>query len=73
MAVTLIATPYVFAYDDRAAIAISDRLPRKRQILLALFGTVFAVLVTFADRPVGSTFEACGPVVMITVLGVVLR
>ena len=84
-AATLIATPYAFAYD-LAAIAIpiaflaSDQircglLRGEQTILLALFGTALAVLVIFADRPVGTTFGSVplGPVVMITLLGVALR
>jgi arabinofuranan 3-O-arabinosyltransferase len=84
-AATLIATPYAFAYD-LAVIAIpiaflaSDQircglLKGEQTILLALFGTVLAVLVIFADRPVGTTFGSVplGPVVIITVLGVVWR
>jgi arabinofuranan 3-O-arabinosyltransferase len=84
-AATLIATPYAFAYD-LAAIAIpiaflaSDQIRRgllrgEQTILLALFGTVLAVLVIFADRPAGTTFGSVplGPVVIITLLGVVLR
>ena len=84
-AATLIATPYAFAYD-LAAIAIpiaflaSDQircglLRGEQTILLALFGTVLAVLVIFADRPVGTTFGSVplGPVVMIMFLGVALR
>ena len=44
-------------------------------MLLSLFGTVFGVLVMFADRPVGTTFGGVplGPVVMIMFLGVALR
>ena len=84
-AATLIATPYAFAYD-LAAIAIpiaflaSDQircglLRGEQTILLALFGTVLAVLVIFADRPVGTTFGSVplGPVMMIIFLGVALR
>ena len=84
-AAALIATPYAFAYD-LAAIAIpiaflaSDQircglLRGEQTILLALFGTVLAILVIFADRPVGTTFGSVplGPVVIITVLAVVLR
>jgi hypothetical protein len=84
-AATLIATPYAFAYD-LAAIAIPIAFLANDQIrygllwgeqttLLALFGAVFAVLVIFADRPVGTTFGSVplGPVVIITLLGVALR
>jgi arabinofuranan 3-O-arabinosyltransferase len=84
-AATLIATPYAFAYD-LAAIAIpiaflaSDQircglLRGEQTVLLALFGTVLAVLVIFADRPVGTTFGSVplGPVMMIIFLGVALR
>jgi len=84
-AATLIATPYAFAYD-LVVIAIpiaflaSDQircglLKGEQTILLALFGTVLAVLVIFADRPVGTTFGSVplGPVVIITFLGVVWR
>ena len=84
-AAALIATPYAFAYD-LAAIAIpvafiaTDQircglLQGERTILLALFGAVLAVLVIFADRPVGTTFGSVplGPVVIITLLGSVLR
>src|SRR5271166_1115868 len=84
-AAALIATPYAFAYD-LAAIAIpvafiaTDQircglLQGERTILLALFGAVLAVLVVFADRPVGTTFGSVplGPVVIITLLGSVLR
>jgi arabinofuranan 3-O-arabinosyltransferase len=84
-AAALIATPYAFAYD-LAAIAVpiaflaSDQircglLRGEQTILLALFGTVLAVLVIFADRPVGTTFGSVplGPVVMITLLGIALR
>jgi len=84
-AAALIATPYAFAYD-LAAIAIpiaflaSDQvrcgfLRGEQTTLLALFGAVLAVLVIFADRPVGTTFGSVplGPVVMITVLGLTLR
>jgi hypothetical protein len=84
-AAALIATPYAFAYD-LAAVAVpiaflaSDQmrcglLRGEQTILLALFGAVLTVLVIFADRPVGTTFGSIplGPVVMITVLGVVLR
>jgi hypothetical protein len=85
LAATLIATPDALAYD-LAAIAIpiaflaSDQircglLRGEQTILLAMFGTVLAVLVTFVDRPVETTFGSgpLGPVVMITVLGIVLR
>ena len=84
-AAALIATPYAFAYD-LAAIAIPIAFLANDQIrygllwgeqttFLALFGAVLAVLVIFADRPVGTTFGSVplGPVVMITVLGVALR
>ena len=84
-AATLIATPYAFAYD-LAAIAIPIAFLANDQIrygllwgeqttFLALLGAVLAVLVIFADRPVGTTFGSVplGPVVMITVLGVALR
>ena len=84
-AATLIATPYAFAYD-MAAIAIpvaflaSDQiryglLRGEQTTLLALFGAVLALLVIFADRPVGTTFGSVplGPAVMITLLGVALR
>ena len=84
-AATLIATPYAFAYD-LATIAIpiaflaSDQircglLRGEQTILLTLFATVLITLVIFADRPVGTTFGSVplGPIVMITLLGVVLR
>jgi hypothetical protein len=84
-AAALIATPNAFAYD-LAAIAIPIAFLANDQIrygflrgeqttLLALFGTVLAVLATFADRPVGTTFGSVplGPVVMITLLGVAFR
>jgi hypothetical protein len=84
-AATLIATPYAFAYD-LAAIAIPIAFLARDQIrcgllwgeqtiLLALFGSVLAVLVIFADRPGGTTFGSVplGPVVMIALLGVTLR
>jgi arabinofuranan 3-O-arabinosyltransferase len=84
-AAALIATPYAFAYD-LAAIAIpiaflaNDQmrcglLRGEQTTLLAMFGTVLAVLVIFADRPVGTTFGGVplGPVVVITFLGVGLR
>ena len=84
-AAALIATPYAFAYD-LAAIAVpiaflaSDQircglLRGEQTMLLSLFGTVFGVLVMFADRPVGTTFGGVplGPVVMIMFLGVALR
>jgi arabinofuranan 3-O-arabinosyltransferase len=84
-AATLIATPYAFAYD-LAAIAIpiaflaSDQirygfLRGEQTILLALFGTVLAILGIFADRPIGTTFGSVplGPVVVITLLGLALR
>ena len=84
-AAALIATPHAFAYD-LAGVAIpiaflaSDQmrwglLRGEQTTLLGLFGTVLAVLVIFADRPVGTTFGAVplGPVVVTTLLGVVLR
>jgi arabinofuranan 3-O-arabinosyltransferase len=84
-AAALIATPYAFAYD-LAAIAIPiaflardqmrfGLLRGEQMILFALFGTVLAVLVIFADRPVGTTFAAVpfGPFVVITLLGVALH
>ena len=84
-AAALVAAPHAFAYD-LAAIAIpiaflaSDQmrcglLQGEQTILLAMFGTVFAVLVIFADRPAGPTFGSIplGPFVMTTLLGVVLR
>jgi Glycosyltransferase family 87 len=84
-AATLIATPYAFAYDLAAitipiAFLASDQIRHgllwgEQTTLLALFGAVFTVLVIFADKPVGTTFGAVplGPIVMITLLGVVLR
>src|SRR5262249_6032333 len=62
----LVATPYAFAYD-LAAIAIpvaflaSDQircglLRGEQTVMLTMFGAVLAVLVIFADRPVGTTF-----------------
>ena len=84
-AATLIATPYAFAYD-LAAIAIPIAFLAKDQIrwgllrgeqtiLLGLFGTVLAILVIFADRPVGTTFGSVplGPVVLVMLLGLALR
>jgi arabinofuranan 3-O-arabinosyltransferase len=84
-AAALVATPYAFAYD-LAAVAIPvaflarDQLRQgllkgEQAIMLALFGAVLAVLVIFADRPVGPTFGSIplGPVVMIGFLGLALR
>ena len=84
-AAALAATPHAFAYD-LAAIAIpiaflaSDQmrcglLRGEQMILLSLFGTVLAILVIVADRPVGTTFGAVplGPVVVNTLLGLTLR
>ena len=47
----------------------------EQTILLTLFATVLITLVIFADRPVGTTFGSVplGPIVMITLLGVVMR
>jgi hypothetical protein len=81
----LIATPYAFA-DDLAAIAApiaflaSDRmrcglLRGEQTMLLALFGTVLAVLVIFADGRSGplSAPRRFRRVVMIVLLGVALH
>src|SRR5207245_938466 len=81
----LIATPYVFSYD-LVAIAIPTAFLAKDQIrcgflrgeqtvMLALFGAILAILVIFRDPPVGITFGSIpiGPVVMITLLGMILR
>jgi hypothetical protein len=50
-------------------------LKGEQTIMLALFGAVLAVLVIFADRPVGPTFGSIplGPVVMTGFLGLALR
>jgi glycosyl transferase family 87 len=84
-AAALIATPYAFAYD-MAAIAIpaaflaSDQMRHgflrgEQAILMALFGASLAVLVAFGDRPGGITFGSTpiGPLVMLTLLGVIIR
>ena len=84
-AAALIATPYAFAYDLAAieiplAFLASDLmrcglLRGEQTILLAMFGVVLAVLVIFADRPVGPTFGSIplAPLVLIRLLGVALR
>ncbi len=84
-AAALIATPYAFAYD-MAAIAVplaflaSDQMRHgflrgEQAILIGLFGVSLAVLVAFGDRPGGITFGSTpiGPLVTITLLGVILR
>jgi arabinofuranan 3-O-arabinosyltransferase len=84
-AAALIATPYAFAYD-MAAVAIpaaflaSDQthcglLKGEQAIMIGSFGAVLAALVTFRDPPVGVTFGSTpiGPVVLITLLGLILR
>ena len=84
-AAALVGAPHAFAYD-LAAIAVQIAFLASEQmrfgwlrgeqlILVALFATVLAVLVIFADRPVGTTFGAVplGPVVVITLLGLALR
>jgi arabinofuranan 3-O-arabinosyltransferase len=84
-AAALIATPYAFAYD-MAAIAVpvaflgSDQMRHgclrgEQAILTGLFGASLAVLVAFGDRPGGITFGTTpiGPLVAITLLGVIIR
>ena len=84
-AAALIATPYAFAYD-MAAIAVpaaflaSDQMRHgflrgEQTILMGLFGASLAVLVAFGDRPGGITFGSTpiGPLVMMTLLGVIIR
>ena len=85
LSAALVAAPHAFAYDLAAigvqiAFLASDQtrcglLRGEQLILVALFATVLAVLVIFADRPVGTTFGAVplGPVVVNTLLGLALR
>jgi arabinofuranan 3-O-arabinosyltransferase len=84
-AATLLVTPYAFAYDLAAivipvAFLASDQLhcgllKGERVVMLALFGGALALLMIFADRPVGTTFGSVpiGPAIVITILSLVLR
>jgi arabinofuranan 3-O-arabinosyltransferase len=81
----LIATPYAFAYD-LAALAIPVAFLAKDQmragllrgeqtIMIALFSLIVSALAVFRDPPDGVTFGSIplGPILTITLLGVILR
>jgi hypothetical protein len=84
-AAALVATPYAFAYD-LAALAIPvaflardqisyGMLKGEQTIMVALFGAALAALVVFGDSAERVTFGSVplGPIVMMTLLGMILH
>jgi arabinofuranan 3-O-arabinosyltransferase len=84
-AAALVATPYAFAYD-LAALAIPvaflardqisyGMLKGEQTIMVALFGAALAALVVFGDGADRVTFGGVpfGPIVMMTLLGLILH